>query len=563
MSLHVHDQNDSSLSTSTTAVASASTSSSTITPSKEQESRRSYLDVPSFRPSVDSTDSVSALSELSFYSNGLQTLDPLVHSISHDGPPTSRSGLLSRLHSIYVANYGALLVLLSQAFGSGMNLSTRLLETPGPHGAPMHPFQILFTRQTITVALCSAYALYSRSIPHFPLGPREVRWLLVSRGLFGFFGVFGMYFSLLYLPLSEATVLTFLAPILTCYACTFFVPGETFSKQQQLAGFISLIGVVFIAQPVSLFSSPQQQPPPTSPADDAGISPPPTNGTSSSIPFGALQPTASQHLTAIGVAMLGVLGSAGAMTSIRAIGTRAHAFISINYFSTWCSIVSLVCFIIIPDVNFRLPGNLTEWGLLASLGVCGFTMQILLTQGLAYGGPAAAHKDGPEELHQHRQQRVVQQEDIEMSSGRSRYPHHQHPRRTKSEKQGDVVKASGTRATSMVYTQMLFALAGDKLVFGVTPGTMSWIGSVLILASAVWTAAARDKAGAVDVGSAARRRRQEGPDVPVRVAFKSDLSARDDGEGVALMSAEEEHGIVEVLEMADLTRSGNEGASER
>ena len=55
------------------------------------------------------------------------------------------------------------------------------------------------------------------------------------------------------------------------------------------------------------------------------------------------------------------------------------------------------------------------------------------------------------------------------------------------------IKGSGTRATSMVYTQMLFALAGDKLVFGVTPGTMSWIGSGLILGGAIWVASARDK----------------------------------------------------------------------
>jgi hypothetical protein len=45
----------------------------------------------------------------------------------------------------------------------------------------------------------------------------------------------------------------------------------------------------------------------------------------------------------------------------------------------------------------------------------------------------------------------------------------------------------------MVYTQMLFALAGDRLVFGVTPGMASWVGSVLILAGAIWVAAARDK----------------------------------------------------------------------
>lgn len=31
--------------------------------------------------------------------------------------------------------------------------------------------------------------------PHFPFGAREVRWLLVARGMGGFFGVFGMYCS--------------------------------------------------------------------------------------------------------------------------------------------------------------------------------------------------------------------------------------------------------------------------------------------------------------------------------------------------------------------------------
>ena len=79
----------------------------------------------------------------------------------------------------------------------------------------MHPFQILFVRQSITSALSIAYGVYFTHIPHFPLGPRSVRWLLVTRGLSGFFGVLGLYFSLLYLPLAEATVLTLLAPILT------------------------------------------------------------------------------------------------------------------------------------------------------------------------------------------------------------------------------------------------------------------------------------------------------------------------------------------------------------
>jgi hypothetical protein len=40
----------------------------------------------------------------------------------------------------------------------------------------------------------------------------------------------------------------------------------------------------------------------------------------------------------------------------------------------------------------------------------------------------------------------------------------------------------------MVYTQMLFALAFDKLVWGTTPGALSIIGSSLILGSAIYVA---------------------------------------------------------------------------
>jgi hypothetical protein len=45
-----------------------------------------------------------------------------------------------------------------------------------------------------------------------------------------------------------------------------------------------------------------------------------------------------------------------------------------------------------------------------------------------------------------------------------------------------------SRATNMVYMQMLFALAFDKLVWGTTPGALSIIGSSLILGSAIYVA---------------------------------------------------------------------------
>ena len=44
----------------------------------------------------------------------------------------------------------------------------------------------------------------------------------------------------------------------------------------------------------------------------------------------------------------------------------------------------------------------------------------------------------------------------------------------------------------MTYTQMLFALGFDKLIFGHTPGVMSIMGSSLILGSAIIVAVQQD-----------------------------------------------------------------------
>src|SRR3954464_9901635 len=60
--------------------------------------------------------------------------------------------------------------------------------------------------------------------------------------------------SLLYLPLADATVITFLAPSLACWACSFLI-NEPFTRMEQIAAYVSLFGVVLIARPISFFSS--------------------------------------------------------------------------------------------------------------------------------------------------------------------------------------------------------------------------------------------------------------------------------------------------------------------
>jgi hypothetical protein len=78
-------------------------------------------------------------------------------------------------------------------------------------GKGFHPFQILFARMSITVACSSLYMWYTQT-EHFPWGLREVRPLLVARGLAGFFGVFGMYCKYSNCPVWYNNVLEAILP---------------------------------------------------------------------------------------------------------------------------------------------------------------------------------------------------------------------------------------------------------------------------------------------------------------------------------------------------------------
>ncbi len=142
--------------------------------------------------------------------------------------------------------------------------------------------------------------------------------------------------------------------------------------------------------------------------------------------------TPAQRLTAVGVGLVGVVGAAITYTCIRWIGKRAHPMLSVNYFAAWTTLISVLVLQFHPRIDFRMPSGSREWGLLFSLGICGFLMQILLTAGL-------------------------QQE-------------------------------SSSRPTNMIYTQMLFAVFFDKLVWNSTLGVWSIIGSTIVLGSAIYVA---------------------------------------------------------------------------
>ncbi|KAF8267003.1 drug/metabolite transporter [Lactarius quietus] len=185
-----------------------------------------------------------------------------------------------------------------------MNLSVKLLnglDEPVP------------TLEMIT-CVCSVAYMYWKKIRDPFIGPKGVRTLLMFRGLTGFLGVSGVYFSLQYLSLSDATALSFLSPILTGFSGAVFLK-ETLSLREVLAGLCSFVGVILIARPQSLFGSLQMFSAPS-------------------------EVTPTQRKLSVIAALIGVVGSTGAYTLIRGIRKRAHVLHSMMFFSSHCVLAS-------------------------------------------------------------------------------------------------------------------------------------------------------------------------------------------------------------------------------
>ena len=272
------------------------------------------------------------------------------------------------------------------------------------------------------------------------------------------------------------------------WACSILL-REPFTRSEQIAGVISFLGVVLIARPTSLLSHHSD---PTPIASGAGDGIPLTNAT---LQAGHQSPntvTSAQRLSAVGAALIGVLGAASAYTTIRWIGKRAHPLISVNYFAAWTTIVSGSVLLTVPGIDFQMPANARQWLYLIFLGICGFVMQFLLTAGL------------------------------------------QHEK--------------GSRATNMVYTQMLFALAFDKVVFNTTPGLWGVAGSSLILGSALWVALLSSN-GEKKKDSQGRGGDGRGDEEVALVGEEADNDDDDDddaGNGVRITGTEPLRGVQEV-----------------
>ncbi|KAF8603268.1 hypothetical protein BDV93DRAFT_523348 [Ceratobasidium sp. AG-I] len=262
------------------------------------------------------------------------------------------------LREFYKRNEGLFIIAASQFFFSLMNLSVKVLTVLDK---PVPTFELVAVRMGITYICCQAY-MFASGVPDPILGPKGIRMWLVIRGVVGFFGLFGLYYSLQYMSLSDATVLTFLAPTVTS-ALGFLFLKEAVSWKQAVAGLTSLLGVILIAKPTFLFGGREDE------KTDVGAG------------AGGPEVTEAQRMAAVGVALIGVLGASGAYISLRVIGKRAHPMHTMSYFSLWCVLVSIVG-TFTAHAEWVLPTRWTWLGMLIIIGLFGFLAQLLLTLGL-------------------------------------------------------------------------------------------------------------------------------------------------------------------------------------
>lgn len=76
-----------------------------------------------------------------------------------------------------------------------------------------------------------------------------------------------------------------------------------------------------------------------------------------------------------------------ALSAINRIGTRAHPLLSVNYFSCSVFVVTAICSLFIPDAAW--PRDVGSWCLMILMGIIGFSMEYLLTAGLGSNHPSA------------------------------------------------------------------------------------------------------------------------------------------------------------------------------
>jgi len=136
----------------------------------------------------------------------------------------------------------ATLICIASAFIAATTLLAKALGSD-QFGAPLHPFQIVFGRFLFAFVALGVVSLILR-----PALQRPHLGLHVTRTLGGWCGLVLMFAAVGYIPLADATAISFLNPV---FGMIFAIPllGERVGKWRWLAAVIALLGAVILLRP--------------------------------------------------------------------------------------------------------------------------------------------------------------------------------------------------------------------------------------------------------------------------------------------------------------------------
>ncbi len=198
--------------------------------------------------------------------------------------------------------------------------------------------QIVLMRAVFTLAM-SWWALERAGIrPRLGNG----RPLLLLRGLLGAVGINCFYFSLVHLPLGDATLLQYTNPVFATLIAAVWV-GERIGITEMVSLVASLVGVILITRPAFLFGS---------------------HG-STIVPYHAA------------IALFGAICSGAAYAAVRKMASREHPAVIVFYLP----LVTLPLAIPFALAAWTPPTAL-QWLLLIAVGVSTQIAQVYMTKGL-------------------------------------------------------------------------------------------------------------------------------------------------------------------------------------
>src|SRR5687767_12954060 len=203
-------------------------------------------------------------------------------------------------------------------------------------GQRLPSMEIVLVRAVVTLVL--SYALVRRA--KLPLWGNR-RSLLIIRGILGAAALTCFYYSIVHLPLAEATVIQYTNPVFAALLAGVLL-GERLGRRELIGVAASMIGVLLIARPSFLFAS-------SAPIDPV-------------------------HVV---IAVAGALFSATAYVTVRMLRNIDNALVVVFYFP----LVTVPLVLPFALVNWVWPTPL-EWAVLVGIGSATQIAQVYMTRGL-------------------------------------------------------------------------------------------------------------------------------------------------------------------------------------